>query len=76
MCDCGVEFENAEHYFSDADDTVTNVYIFLLICVSQSARYFFFDYSPSGYLNKMFHSPNEILIAQTFCCGHNSYKSY
>ena len=37
----------------------------------QSARELFFDYNHSGYLNKMFHSPNENFIAQTFCCGHN-----
>ena len=28
------------------------------------------------YWNKIFHIPNEIVIAQTFCCGNNSYKSY
>jgi len=33
MCDCGVEIENAEHYFSDADGTVINVCNFLLILV-------------------------------------------
>ena len=33
----------------------------------QSARYIFFNYSPSGYLDEKFYSSNESLIARIDC---------
>ena len=64
------------HYSTPKAILSLNVCKVCHLYATQSARLLFFDYSPLGYLNKIFNSPNEILIAQTYCCGNNTYKSY